>query len=368
MFEVQDQSCSVAVVDEDAAAKLLGRDTVGMKVQDPKGDPVEIVGVVKRDSSGKANNHDHPTIYLNDASAAASDHAAVRFRVPVDPVARDIELNVNFVSPDYLHTLGLSVVDGRWFAEDQIGACDRSGVVNQEAADTYFGGRPLSAALIDDNGQRIQIIGVARSQSLGTFEQRSEPTIYMPISEEHPRRMTLVLRASKWDSGAMAQLQRKIESVPGNGPGSPEVKTLSTRLGESGLAPLRIATLIFATSALTALSLSVLGLLSVHSETEAQRRRELALRIALGAQGRHILQRTIKEVGQLSFVGVLAGTLISIAGLRLFASYLSMISSPPIWVWLLAPILVVLALIITAGAAMYRALRVKLQALMREDG
>lgn len=114
-------------------------------------------------------------------------------------------------------------------------------------------------------------------------------------------------------------------------------------------------------------ALSILGLLSVHSETESQRRRELALRIALGAQRRHIFSQTIKQIGQLAFAGIVTGTLVSIAGLRTFSSDLSMVSAPPIQVWFLAPILSILTLILTAAIVVQRAMRVELLTIMRED-
>jgi hypothetical protein len=59
------------------------------------------------------------------------------------------------------------------------------------------------------------------------------------------------------------------------------IKTLDMQLAQSGLAPLRIATLILGASASTALVLSFLGLLRVQSDAERQRRRELALHMAI---------------------------------------------------------------------------------------
>jgi len=239
--------------------------------------------------------------------------------------------------------------------------------LNQEAADAYFPGNPLGAALIDSNGFRTEIGGVVKSQSLGAFEQNAQPTLYLPMPQEHPSRMTLVIRASKSDPQVMAALRQKIESVPGNDPASPQITTLDTRLAQSGLAPLRIATIIFASSAVIAFVLSILGLLSVHSDTERQRRRELALRIALGAQRQHIFFQTMKQIGRLALAGILTGTLVSIAGLRTFANDLSTIGSPPIQVWFLAPILSMSSLVITAAIVARRAMRVELLTVMRED-
>lgn len=366
-FEAQDQSCHVAVVDEEAASTLFGPGTVGMTIQDPSGAPVEIVGVVKRvpgDTRGKRRS---PTIYFNDS--ADSPIAGARFRAPLTSASTSIEMNINFVSPGYLRALGLSLIGGQWFPEHEVaGECRHPGVINQEAADLYFGGKALGTALIDNLGTRTEIIGIVRSQALGTFEQQAQPTIYIPTWQEHPSRMTLLIRSSTWNRQTMDRLRSKIESVPGNDPTSPVITPLDTRLVESGFAPLRIARLIFLTSTLTALLLSIFGLLSVQSDTELQRRRELAVRVALGAQRRHVFFMTIKAVGRLAFAGILIGTLISGAALRAFANELSTIGSPPFQVWFLAPILSVLLLVITATVAAYRALSRELQTVMREDG
>ena len=370
LFEIQDQSCHVAVIDEQAASTLFGTDTVGMTIQDANGVPVEIIGVVKQASGDTKDDRHSPTIYYNDSNSwAHSRIVGTRFRAPLARPPSNIEMNVNFVSPDYLRAFGLSLIDGQWFPEHPVaGQCRRLGVINQEAADLYFSGRALSAALIDTSGVRTEIIGIVRSQPLGTFEQHAEPTIYFPLWQEHPSGMTLLIRSSILNHQSMDQLRGKIESVPGNDPTSPKITTLDTRLVESGFAPLRIARLIFGASTLTALVLSIFGLLSVQSDTERQRRRELAVRIALGAQPSHIFFMTIKAIGQLAFAGILIGTLISAAALRLFASELSTIGSPPFQVWLLAPILSLLLLIVTATVAGYRALSGEPQTAMREDG
>jgi len=295
--------------------------------------------------------------------------AGARFRAPLTAPSTSIEMNSNFVSHGYLRALGLSLVAGQWFPEHGIaGACRHLGVINQEAADLYFGGSALGTAVIDDSGVRTEIIGIVSSQQLGTFEQHAEPAIYFPMWQEDPGSRTLLIRSQMWNRQVMDQLHGRIGSVPGNDPASPLITPLDTRLVESGFAPLSIARLIFATSTLTALVLSIFGLLSVQSDTERQRRRELAVRIALGAQRRHIFILTIKEIGQLAFGGILAGTLISAASLRMFTNELSTIGSPPFQVWLLAPVLTMLMLVMTATVAGVRALSGEPHSVMREEG
>jgi hypothetical protein len=216
-FEAQDQSCHVAIVNEEAASTLFGADTVGMTIQDPDGAPVEIVGVVKQASGDTKNNRRSPAIYYNDSDSWANTRiAGARFRAPLTTASTSIEMNINLVSPGYLRALGLSLIDGQWFPEHEVaGECRHLGVINQEAADLYFGGKALGAALIDNIGARTEIIGIVRSQALGTFEQQAQPAIYIPTWQEHPSRMTLLIRSSMWNRQMMDRLRGKIGSVPG---------------------------------------------------------------------------------------------------------------------------------------------------------
>ena len=191
----------------------------------------------------------------------------------------DIELNVNFVSGSYLQALGLALVAGHWFSDPaQVpDLCRRVGVINQEGADLFFGGRPLGAGIIDQNGGQSEIIGVVRSQNLGVFQQHAEPTVFIPAWQEYPLRMTLILRTSKADDQKMAELRSKIEVVPGRDVAPPEIETLDTQLTRSAFAPLRIATLIALASAFAGLLVSMIGVFSIQSDVHRERRKVLAL-------------------------------------------------------------------------------------------
>ena len=175
----------------------------------------------------------------------------------------------------------MPLIAGHTFPEHGSGQ-GRMAVINQEAADLYFNGKPLGAGVIDDSGSRAEIIGEVKSQVFGTFEQHAEPAIYFLMWQDCPPRMTLILKYSKWSSGVAADLRQKIQNVPGGSSAPIGIGTFERQLAHSGLAGLRIATLIGGASAATGLLLSILGLLSSQSDAERQRQRERALRIALG--------------------------------------------------------------------------------------
>jgi hypothetical protein len=365
LFEARDQSCSVAVVDDTAAKALSVRPTVGARIFDSTGAPVEIIGIVST-ASGNIGGH-HPTIYFDPLNPKARPSIkSARFRAPA--ATSDIELNVNFVSSGYMQAFGLSLIGGHWFSDraQLSGQCGNVGVVNQEAADLFFGGNPLGAEIIDQNGSQTEIIGMVRSQNLGVFQQHAEPTIFIPAWHDVPLRMTLVLRTPKAGDQKMAELRSNIESVPGYDIASPEIKTLDTQLTRSAFAPLRIATLIALASALAALAVSMIGVFSIQRHVDRERRKVLALHLAFGAQGWRILFKSLIESGRLVFVGCVAGTMFSIAIQRVLLSRAGLIGRPSIRAWLVALLLPALAVLISGTLAALRSLSVHPMAIMRD--
>jgi ABC-type antimicrobial peptide transport system permease subunit len=367
VFGLSDPTQREAVIDEDAAAELFGRETVGMTIQDPSGLPVKIIGVVKRGSTDISNQRRATVYYYTDQSEAPAPITGAHFRAPLVSSLTSAELSVNVVSPSYFNALDLSLVAGRQFPEHQMPGQVRVGVINQEAADLYFSGKPLSAGMIDDEGVRTEIIGVVQSRALGTFQQHAEPTIYFPMQQDCAQRMTLILEGSKVNTRTLANLRLKIESLPGRNSAPIGIETLNAHLARTALAPLRIATLLSSALAFLALVLSVLGLFSAQCDAERQRRRELALRIALGAQRWRIVVTVITSAVQIALAGTAIGTLVSLVFLRALASENAIFSSPPVGVWLMVALLPTATVFIASALPALRASLVDPLTILRDE-
>jgi hypothetical protein len=216
MFGLNDQSHRIAIVDEEAAAELFRRWTAGAIIRDSADDAIEIIGVVKR-KSVDAKQKRRPTIYYGylDQSDVPSPIRDAHFRVPLGPPVAGIQLSANLVSANYFRALDMPLIAGHTFSEHGIPGQGRVGVINQEAADLYFNGKPLGAGVIDDSGNRAEIIGVVKSQVFGTFEHHAEPAIYFPMWQDCPPRMTLIVKHSQWNSGVATDLRQKIQNLPG---------------------------------------------------------------------------------------------------------------------------------------------------------
>lgn len=352
MFGIRDRAGKVAVVNAAAASELFGGKTAGMVIRDASDHGLEIIGVVREAGDegtgrrGDTAGH-RATIYygyVNEAEAPG-DVRDARFRVPVAEPASDVELNVNVVSENYFNAVDMPVVEGRAFGAERIAGEGRAAVINQEAADLYFNGRALGSAVIDESGTRTEVVGVVKSQAFGAFEQHAEPTIYFPMWQDTPARMTLMLKAAKWNRGLGAELRQMVAMVTGGSVAPSGVTTFDAQLARSGLAGLRIATLIGGASAAIALLLGLMGTLNVQSDAERQRQRDRALRIALGAQRWRIVLLVMKTAGGLALMGTAIGILLSLAVTRFVIAEAAMVAPPSMEMWMIAPLLPVLAVV-----------------------
>ena len=360
-------SCRVAIVNDAAANALFDGDAVGRSIEDPERQRVEIVGVVAMRTRQDASASRPTIFYYADQTAPPQGRTGpqtFRLTVPPTPTPTGL-LDTTIVSPEYFSIMGLPAVAGAVLSESPRSDC-RIGVLNHEAAELYFGGHAVGGAIIDSAGRRTEIVGVVRSALLGTSQRHPEPTLYLPMGQDYQPRMTLVLNATNASDTLLAAVRRALIGVPG-GAVLPAVMTLDAHLSRTALAPQRIATLLVSASALLGLLLGGLGMYGALADSARQQRREIALRIALGAQSWRVVRQVVAEGIRLAGVGTLAGLL----GALLAARGLTRISpgadAAAAWVWLAAPVVLLTAVCIASVLPARRALAVSPLTIMRDN-
>ena len=358
------QSCRVAVVNEEAASDMFGSDPIGRTVEDVSGRSVEIIGAVAtRKKKGTIRNR--PTIYYY-VNQHGSPAGPANFRVPVDSNLATAVLDAHIVSAGYFDAMGLLPVAGQIFSIDPTRHPCRAAVVNQEAAEQYFGGNAVGAAVIDGLGRRTEIAGVVHSAPLRAIGRRVDPAIYFPMAEDFIPRMTLIVAALEANEATLGGLRRSLEAVPG-AEKPPVVRTLDDHLRRTGMAPLRIAAVLVAAFAAVALALGILGLYGALTDAARQRRREIAVRILLGAQSWRLIRQVIGEGGRLAAAGTIAGMLASVLVAGLLVRIAPGTGAPSLWVWAAAPLVSLGAVAIASVVPAYRALSVDPLTITRDD-
>ena len=372
MFGVTEQTCRAAIVNEEAAEKLFGGDTAGRTLQDPESHlSVEVIGVVAMQNPEQGAKKNRPKLYYDYTGHNATPPnptSSVRFRAAVVSELAMRELETNIVSPGYFDAVGAKLIEGRGFIDDANSTGCRIGIVNQEAANLYFGAKAVGAAVIDEQGQRTDIIGVVHLEPFGSFQRRTEPALYLPMPQDVLTRMSMIVHVRNVNGPLLADLRRRLEAVAGHGPGPVLVRTLETYLNQTSLAPLHISTVLLVVSATIALLLCALGLFAALNDAARQRRRELAIRIALGAQRWRVIGQVLGEGARVACVGILAGLVVSLASSRWMSGITRGSGLPSLWVWLAAPIALAGVVIVASFLPTRRALLVNPVMIIREDG
>lgn len=370
MFGARDtaQTCRVAIVNKEAAEDLFDGNAVGRSIEDPAGQRMEIIGVVETRTAGKTPRRSRPTIYYYaEQTGTPLDRVGpARFRVPVHSKPSGAVLDTNVVSPSYFDAMGLSPIAGTVFPNDPPPHSCRVGVINQEAAELYFGGNAVGGAVIDSAGRRTEIVGVVHSAVLRASHRRVQPAIYFPTAYDFLPRMTLILSAREANDAMLTSVRRRLDLIPDGTPGSAIVTTLDAHLSRTALAPERIATMLVGACAATALTLGVLGLYGAMSDAARQRRREIAVRIALGARGWHVIRQVLAEGVRLAGAGTVAGMLGSLLVARWLARITPSAGSLTVWVWLAAPLVLIGAVAIASVLPARRALTVDPLTILRD--
>jgi putative ABC transport system permease protein len=239
-------------------------------------------------------------------------------------------------------------------------------VINQEAAERYFGGHAVGGAVIDGAMRRTTIIGVVPSTMLGTSQRRVEPTLYLPMDQDFQPRMTLVLGTRDASAARLASVRRALDAVAGAGK-PPNIRTLDEHLSRTALAPQRIATLLVGASALLALCLGGLGLYGTLADSARQRQREIALRIALGAQSWRVIRQVLAEGVRLAGAGLCAGVIGALLASRELARLSPGADAVAVWVWLAAPGILIVAVAVASVVPARRALSISPLTIMRDS-
>jgi predicted permease len=280
------------------------------------------------------------------------------------------------VDTAYFRTAGIPLVQGRAFTGDDIKHPGDAVLVNQAFAERYWSGsrgRALgkritvrkSAQGRPDFGQPIRatIVGIVGNVRHYSLDTDFVPEVYLPYTVTVWGWMSLLVRTQGDPEGMLGTVTRAVRSVDPDLPlegaslGN-RVYDLPSSLRQS-LAYRRFMSRLLGAFALPALLLAALGIYGVVSYLVVQRRREIGIRMALGAQSRDVLALMMQEGMRLAGIGVLLGAIGALATTRWLASQLYNTSSTD-------PLTFVVAAVVLCGVALIATL-LPAQRAMRID-
>ena len=263
------------------------------------------------------------------------------------------------VSSEYFRTLRIPVVRGRDFTPQDTADAPSVVVINEAMARKYWPG-------IDPVGRRLRLTAAAYgwSEVVGIIgdvrevglDQPAKPMMFVPYHRGARPVMALFARVNSTSDAMVQSIQQAVWSVDSTRPvfGVQRVDRLIT----NSMAVRRLAERVAGAAALLALALTAVGIYCTLSYAVSQRRRELAVRVAIGAQKRHIAWVVLRQVVAPTVAGLAAGLAGALAAAALTRQELYGISPFDPWTYGAGAVIVLAAALVACTVPARRASRV----------
>jgi macrolide transport system ATP-binding/permease protein len=235
------------------------------------------------------------------------------------------EAPVRSASPGYFATLGAKLSRGRYFREDEDWTKPRVAIINESVAHRFFPGEdPIGKqiAYLSTGAPPIEIVGIVEDIREGPLDQPMAAVFYVPFLQELQANFTLVARTKQAEQSSLRLMEAAVRQI------DPSIAayrglTMTDKIHDSQSAYLhRSSAWLVGGFAGIALLLGVVGLYGVVAYSVSRRRREIGIRMALGADRGAVYRLIMREAGQLTAIGVVAGLAASLFATNLMRALL----------------------------------------------
>ena len=225
------------------------------------------------------------------------------------------------IGADYFSVVGVPIVAGRAFTEDDIRQKRKVAVVNETLARQYW---PDGSAV----GRRIysgtfesapfEIVGVARNHKVRSVGE--DPRPYLHVPEKPGQQISLIARTVTPAAAALPMFRDALWKL------EPDIlftdDTTAEQVAATTVAPTRIGAILLGAFGALALLLAAVGLYGVVAYSVSRRTREVGIRIALGAERWQVVRMILGQGGRLALAGVTLGALAAAGVARVLESLL----------------------------------------------
>ena len=217
--------------------------------------------------------------------------------------------NFRFVAPDYFRTLGLAVKRGRSFMDAERDAKRPAPVLISEStgARMWPGEDPIGKRFSRGipNEQGFEVVGIVSDARMTSLDEPPPLMVYVPYWWRSRPTLAMVIKTEVDPISVLAGVRRAVRGV------DPDIAVGDARpleqIVDASTASRRYQTRLFVAFGLAALFIAAVGVYSVTSHGVSRRRREMNIRIALGAQTRQVVHLILRQATPPVFVGLVAG-------------------------------------------------------------
>ena len=224
----------------------------------------------------------------------------------------------NPVGPGYFATMGIPILSGREFTRSDNETTYPAVIVNQLMVQKYWHGVDPVGKRVQLGDQSMLVVGVAKDSKYSSFVEFPQPFLYVCAGQVPLVNADLVIRTNQSSGTVSSELLREVRSLD-SGLGMGEVVPMREHMNRTALASQQIVVALLTIFAAMALSLAAVGLYGVMSYSVSQSKREIGLRMALGAGASHLFRVVMSHGLALSFGGIVLGSISAFALTRFIA-------------------------------------------------
>jgi predicted permease len=235
------------------------------------------------------------------------------------------QISYNIITPGYFETVGIPLLFGRHFSEQDNRQSPLVAIVNEGLAMRFWPGEnPIGNRFRFGDSKLsnppIEIVGVAKETIVSNLFAPPRMYLYMPLSQHYQSQIVLHLRTDRAPEQFITAVQREIGAIDRSLPVY-DVKTFANYVNDA-LIPQRLTALLISGFGALAMILAAIGLYGRMAYDVEQRTHEIGIRMALGAQPSDVLRLILREGMTLTLTGLAVGLVAALAMTRLIKGLL----------------------------------------------
>ena len=281
------------------------------------------------------------------------------------PLAQRPFIDIEAISPRWLETMRVPLRAGREFTMADNAQAPKVVIVNETFARQFWRNQDAIGkhVIIGRWPQPAEVVGVAADVKNRGLALDPQPQVYIAFPQLPWSNMNLLVRTAVTPLSLVPALRGQIAGIDPDQPVT-NVQTVDD-LMESSLTQPRFTMLLLGIFSVTALALAVIGIYGVLAYSVAQRRHELGIRLALGADPADILRLVVQQGLVLAAVGIAIGLIAALILTRLMSSLLYRVGTRDAATFLLTPVLFLFIALLTSYVPARRATKVDPMEAMR---
>jgi putative ABC transport system permease protein len=241
---------------------------------------------------------------------------------PEVPLAERPFIIIEAINPSWFRTLRVPLQAGREFTDADNADAPKVVIVNEALARRYWPGQnPIGKHIVMGRQTASEVVGVAANVKNRGLALDPQIQLYFPFSQLPWGNMNLLVRTAADPHAMVSAVRAQISAIDSDQPVT-AIQTIDELMDGSRASP-RFTLLVLAAFSVAALVLTIVGIYGVLAYTVAQRRQEMGIRLALGAEKSDIVRLVVGQGLMLAVAGIVIGLLSALALSWIMASMLS---------------------------------------------